>query len=200
MTCVAAMPIYVYFALILLSRAFFRHRECIRASGREGGARAGGGRAVGALLCLLPLAIMQLSPFFEYWVRLWPIRRDDAARDFFALVGPGGFASGAMLFAAGVALAARASRQLARAWSEAPGELFTGGIYSVVRHPLYAGYLVQGAGCMLILGARLVWALYAVAAVLVLVKVLLEDRELERCFPQFPEYAKRTKRLLPGVF
>ncbi|MHC4914438.1 MAG: methyltransferase family protein [Planctomycetota bacterium] len=196
----AALPIYAYFALILISRLFFRHRECVRASGREGGARSGGGRAPGLLFCLLPLAMMQLAPFFEYWVRLWPMRGTDAAKDFFALLTPGGFASGIMLFAAGVALAARASRQLARGWAQAPGQLFTGGIYSVVRHPLYAGYLVQGAGCMLILGARLVWVLYAVAAALVLVKVYLEDRELGRCFPEFPEYARRTKRLVPGVF
>jgi protein-S-isoprenylcysteine O-methyltransferase Ste14 len=200
MSTSAALPIYAYFGLILISRFFFRHRECVRAADGVPVDGAGGRRAEGALLCLLPLGLMQIAPLIEYWLRYWRIRGTPLAAEFFALVRPGNAAAGILLFAAGTLLAARASRQLARAWRVAPGLLFTGGLYAVIRHPLYAAYLVQGAGCMLMLGARWTWIALGVAAILIAVRISIEDRELAGRFPAFAEYARRVKRLIPGVF
>jgi protein-S-isoprenylcysteine O-methyltransferase Ste14 len=198
MRTLAAWPIYIYFGMVLFSRLLFRHRECVRAASRG---PVGWSRLQGVLLCLGPLALMQLAPFAEYWLRyrgvIGPGRGSD---DFFALVGPANMASGAALFAAGVLLAGRASRQLAAAWRETPGQLCTAGIYSLVRHPLYAGYLVQGAGCMLTLGSRWSWIGYGLAAVLILLRIWLEDRELAGRFPESADYFRRVKRLVPGVF
>jgi len=131
------LVLLVYALVLAVSRMAFRHRDCLRTE-PDGAPRPGRWR--GALLCLLPLAMMQLIPFFEYMLRF---------RGFLGpplpgppLLIPATAGSGLLVFAAGTALAAVASRQLGRAWRESPGALFTGGLYSVVRHPMYAGYLV----------------------------------------------------------
>jgi protein-S-isoprenylcysteine O-methyltransferase Ste14 len=196
----AAHPIYIYFGMILVSRFFFRHRELVRAAGPGVKGQPGAERKRGALFCLLPLGLMQIAPFFGYWVRYWPIRNTEAGKDFFALLIPGNSAAGLILFVAGTLLATRASRELARSWRESPGELCVSGLYSIIRHPLYAAYLVQGAGCMMMLGAIWTWIAYGLAIALVVIRVFQEDRELAAQYPAFPEYSHRVKRLIPGVF
>lgn len=194
-------PIYAYLAMMFLSRLAFRQRECVRAGAADAGGAARAGRWGGALFCLAPLGLMQFGPLVEYVLRykglLGPAPGGDG---FFAMMKPGWSLAGLMLFALGTALAAAASRQLARAWGEAPGTLCTGGVYAVIRHPLYAAYLVQGAGCCLMLGARWSWAAWGLAALLILVRVAAEDREMAARFEAFGEYSRRVKRLLPGVF
>jgi len=196
----ASWPIFLYFAVILVSRFFFRHRELVRAAGDGTRGQPGPERRRGAVLCLLPLGLMQMAPLIEYWLRYWPIRETKLAERFLALIHPANAVAGLILFAAGTLLAMRASRQLARAWHVAPGLLFTGGLYSVIRHPLYAAYLVQGAGCALMLDARWSWIAFGLAAVLITARAFGEDRELAARYPAFAEYAKRVKRLIPGVF
>ena len=194
-------PLFAYFALIFVSRLAFRHRECVRAAGGGAAGRSGGERRRGALFCLAPLALMELGPLIEYMLRYWGLITPAPEGDgFFAMMSPGNAAAGLVLFAAGTALAAAASRQLARAWGEAPGTLYTGGTYAIVRHPLYAAYLAQGAGCMLMLGAVWSWALYGLAVLLVLVRTVQEDRELAARFEAFDEYSRRVKRFIPGLF
>lgn len=194
-------PAYVYLALIFLSRMAFRHRECVRATGGGAAGRTGPERLRGALFCLAPLALMQLGPLVEYVLRFKGVigpAPSDAG--FFAMMSPGNAAAGLVLFAAGTALATAASRQLARAWGEAPGTLYTGGTYAIIRHPLYAAYLGQGAGCMLMLGAAWSWALYGLAVLLILVRAAQEDRELAARFEAYQEYRRRVKRFIPGLF
>ncbi len=194
-------PLYAYLALIFISRLAFRHRECVRAVGDGAAGRSGPERRQGAIFCLLPLALMQLGPCVEYGLRsLGFIGPAPEGGGFFAMMRPGNAAAGLVLFAAGTILAAAASRHLSRAWVEEPGALCTEGIYAVVRHPLYAAYLVQGAGGMLMLGALWSWAGYALAGVLILVRTLLEDRAMAGRFDAFAEYRRRVKRLVPGIF
>lgn len=192
--------LFAYFAIILVSRFFFRHRELVRAAGDGARGQPGPERCRGALLCLLPLGIMQIAPFVGYWLHYFPIRDTDRANNFFALLSPGSSAAGVILFAAGTLLAARASRCMARWWHESPGGLCTTGPYAVIRHPLYAAYLLQGAGCMLMLGAAWSWVAWGLAAALITVRVLQEDRELANRYPDFEEYSRRVKRLVPGLF
>jgi protein-S-isoprenylcysteine O-methyltransferase Ste14 len=113
---------------------------------------------------------------------------------------PPTFGPGLMVFALGTALAAVAARQLARGWREAPGELVTTGLYAYLRHPMYAGYIVQGAGCMLMLGAVWSWALYGLAILLVFWRTIREDREMAAVRPaEFAVYRAKVKRFIPGV-
>lgn len=85
---------------------------------------------------------------------------------------------------------------------EASGHpIATDGPYRVVRHPFYAGLLLQYPALALMLGST--WALVAAAAsvVVVVVRTALEDRALRRDLPGYEAYASRTRaRLIPHVW
>jgi protein-S-isoprenylcysteine O-methyltransferase Ste14 len=79
----------------------------------------------------------------------------------------------------------------------AAAELRTTGVYACVRHPIYTGLLLGGAGVVL-LGGRLtrVWVWLALLALL-WSKTWLEERKLAARFPGYRDYATRTPRLIP---
>ncbi|MGB2677636.1 MAG: isoprenylcysteine carboxylmethyltransferase family protein [Candidatus Acidiferrum sp.] len=75
------------------------------------------------------------------------------------------------------------------------------GPYAVVRHPLYAGVILQSLGAPLLLGS--LWSYLPVAATICLfvVRTALEDRTLRNELPGYAEYAMSTRyRLLPGIW
>ena len=74
------------------------------------------------------------------------------------------------------------------------------GPYRFVRHPLYLGELVALLG--VVIGADRWWlALPAWLAglVLQLLRTGYEEESLRTVFPEYREYAARTKRLIPGL-
>jgi protein-S-isoprenylcysteine O-methyltransferase Ste14 len=78
--------------------------------------------------------------------------------------------------------------------------LVTRGPYRFVRHPLYLGELTSLLG--IALGADrwpLAVALWLVCVGLQLVRTKYEERSLRAEFPEYSQYAERTKRLIPGV-
>jgi protein-S-isoprenylcysteine O-methyltransferase Ste14 len=79
--------------------------------------------------------------------------------------------------------------------------LATEGPYRVVRHPFYAGLLLQYPALAFMLGSA--WALVPVATsvAVLLVRTALEDRALQRDLPGYDAYARRTRwRLVPHVW
>ena len=111
-------------------------------------------------------------------------------------------AVGALLFACGIALAVWARLHLGRNWGmpmsqRAEPELVTSGPYRFVRHPIYTGLLTA------MLGTVLVNNLLGLIVVAVLVAYfyycgIVEERNLAATFPTaYPEYARRTKMLIP---
>jgi len=76
-------------------------------------------------------------------------------------------------------------------------QLTTTGIYAWVRHPIYTGLLIAGAGLTLAGGS--VWHIVAGAALLVLlmVKARLEEWMLLDRYPDYEVYAAQVGRLLP---
>lgn len=90
-------------------------------------------------------------------------------------------------------------RSFHHAASPTEGALVTTGPYRYVRHPIY-GSLGLFAG----VGAVANWSkLHAVFGLVVLaalgVRISCEERVLRAAYPEYAEYAARTKRLLPWV-
>jgi len=78
--------------------------------------------------------------------------------------------------------------------------LVTRGPYRLVRHPLYLGELTAVLG--IVLGSRrplLAGVTWLVCVGLQLARTSYEERNIRAEFPQYDEYAARTKRLIPGV-
>ena len=112
---------------------------------------------------------------------------------------------GAALFVAGVALILRAQADLGRSLSPFPrprpdGSLVQTGAYRLVRHPIYAGLLLAGAGWGLAGGAPL--ALLATLALFVVLdlKSRREEAWLLEQHPDYEAYRRHTRRLIPGLY
>jgi len=78
--------------------------------------------------------------------------------------------------------------------------LVTRGPYRWVRHPLYLGELTAVLGVAL--GSREpVWAsiVWVGCVALQIARTGYEERNIRAQFPEYAEYAARTKRLIPGV-
>ena len=114
---------------------------------------------------------------------------------------------GAGLFAAGTALRWWAIVHLGRFFSvdvaiACDHQVVDTGPYHVVRHPSYTGLLLQCAGLGVVLGTVLSLCVIMVPTFLVLFhRIRVEEKALLANFGKgYAAYARRTKRLLPGVF
>jgi protein-S-isoprenylcysteine O-methyltransferase Ste14 len=127
-----------------------------------------------------------------------------------------GWSPGFPAWLAAVGLAAFAAGQLVAAWALVENRFLSSlvriqedrghavcdtGPYRFVRHPFYAGGILNLAGVAPALGS--IWALVpvAVALVLVVARTRLEDWTLRRELPGYAEYALRVRyRLVPGIY
>jgi protein-S-isoprenylcysteine O-methyltransferase Ste14 len=77
--------------------------------------------------------------------------------------------------------------------------LITGGIFGVVRHPLYSGHFIMFFGSMLL---RLDWAavgMYLSFLVGQVVRAKLEERKLSQAFPEYEAYRRSTGMFFPKL-
>ena len=107
-----------------------------------------------------------------------------------------------VLLIAGLAFAIGSVAVLGRCFGILPDVrgLVTHGPYRWVRHPLYLGELTAVLG--IVLGSRQpLWAglTWVACVALQLARTGYEERNISAEFPQYAEYAARTKRLIPGV-
>ncbi len=73
------------------------------------------------------------------------------------------------------------------------------GPYRLIRHPAYAGNILQAVGIPLILNAYLSLSISAVLIILFLYRLKLEEA-LVREVKGYRDYIKRTDRLIPRVW
>jgi protein-S-isoprenylcysteine O-methyltransferase Ste14 len=107
-----------------------------------------------------------------------------------------------VLLIAGLAFAIGSVAVLGRCFGILPDVrgLVTHGPYRYVRHPLYVGELTAVLG--IVLGSRQpLWAgvTWIACLGLQLARTGYEERNISAEFPQYAEYAARTKRLIPGI-
>ncbi len=80
-------------------------------------------------------------------------------------------------------------------------KLMTGGPFHWVRHPRYAAFLTRKVAWPLLLASIIGWALLPIWLVLVLRRVGREEAHLTELFgAEYGAYARRTSRLVPGVY
>lgn len=91
---------------------------------------------------------------------------------------------------------------LGRSFSVSPQArgLVTNGPYAVIRHPLYLTEFISSLGLMLQYTQPWAGLAVAAAALLQLVRMQFEEAVLTQAYPAYSDYARRTARLIPGVW
>lgn len=74
------------------------------------------------------------------------------------------------------------------------------GIYAHLRHPLYASVLTWGFAWALLWQSAAALALAVLQIPFFMAKASSEELRLRAQFKDYPEYARRVKRFLPGLF
>lgn len=117
---------------------------------------------------------------------------------------PGRVGIGLFVFALGLLFAIWARLHLGRNWGtpmtqKDQPDLVTSGPYHLVRHPIYSGILLAGAGTAVALSWPWLVAV-ALAAAYFLYSATVEERYLSEQFPDtYPAYKRSTKMLLPFI-
>jgi len=83
---------------------------------------------------------------------------------------------------------------------KASGRLVTGGPYRYMRNPMYSALLLFAAAEVVAYADMWKIACWLLLALVLLAKVMLEERALRALFPGYAAYAKRVRRFIPGVF
>lgn len=111
------------------------------------------------------------------------------------------FAS-ALLTVIGTTVSVVVLAALGRSFSVSPQArgLVTTGPYALVRHPLYLAELVSSLGLMLQYVQPWAGLVVAAAFLLQLVRMRFEEIVLAAAYPAYADYARRTARLIPGVW
>ena len=80
------------------------------------------------------------------------------------------------------------------------GPLHSAGAYGIVRHPMYGGGVILAYGWALLVHGWLTLAYASVLFAFLDFKSKREERWLVEKFPDYPEYRRRVRKLIPFVF
>jgi protein-S-isoprenylcysteine O-methyltransferase Ste14 len=146
------------------------------------------GYITGVFLPLLFIATPLLS-FADYPLRPWA------------------FASGLALLGSGLWLFHRSHAGLGTNWSEnlelrEDHQLVTSGIYESIRNPMYAALFLYAIAQTLLLSNWIAGPCFLVQFTLMFtLRLRAEERMMSEKFSQaYEEYARKTKRLIPGIW
>lgn len=146
-----------------------------------------------------PSRSLSLSPFD------WGLSFSAVTLPLFAVPPPAGMqiaVQTAVVVAAGLIVQIGAKLSLWRSFGVVPANrgVRTGGLYGVVRHPMYAGYFIAHVGFLLSYPLQQNALVYAAAFGLQLMRIMREETILF-ADPAYVYYAQRVRyRLIPGLF
>jgi protein-S-isoprenylcysteine O-methyltransferase Ste14 len=113
---------------------------------------------------------------------------------------------GLVLLVASTCFAIWARVSLGRMWSATPNmlrtdhQLRTDGPYAITRHPIYTGLFGMLLGTVLLNGLGASLALLVVGAVILVVRIPVEERLMSKTFPEeYARYRERVPRFVPRV-
>jgi protein-S-isoprenylcysteine O-methyltransferase Ste14 len=112
--------------------------------------------------------------------------------------------AGWLLLGAGAAITVAAQRQMGASWrvgiDDRPTELVTGGLFRVVRNPIFSGLLVFLAGFVLLAPAWWSIGIWVLTALGQRVQVAHEEKHLQTLHgATYLDYASRVGRFVPLV-
>jgi protein-S-isoprenylcysteine O-methyltransferase Ste14 len=151
----------------------------------------------------MSLVFFFLAPFAGMFCWMFAVNRRLVAVDPTWLLWGLGVAAGLAGFAVRIAAKRRLGRFFTvRVQLQEGHELIDGGIYGLVRHPLYLGFVLEWVAPPLLLGSP---AGFLVTTHPILVGVLQRIPREERLLieglgEKYKAYMGRTKRLIPGVW
>ena len=83
----------------------------------------------------------------------------------------------------------------------AGGSLITTDLYSIVRHPAYSGIVIAALGYSLWKNDAIRCVLTVALLIFLDFKSSIEEKWLEKSFPEFSDYKKRVnKKFIPGIY
>jgi protein-S-isoprenylcysteine O-methyltransferase Ste14 len=114
-------------------------------------------------------------------------------------------AAGSVLGAAGVALVSAGLHSLGSNLTPLPrpkegATMVTNGAFAIVRHPIYAGIILAAFAWALAWRSPITLALAVVLLGFFDLKSRREERWLVEAFPQYADYRRRVKKLVPFVY
>ena len=112
---------------------------------------------------------------------------------------------GGALLLAGIALVALGVRDLGQSLTPLPapaagGTLVEHGVYGRIRHPIYAGLMASALGFAVLRASVAALLLTGALVVLLDLKARREEAWLVERYPGYDDYARRTRRFVPGIY
>jgi len=136
---------------------------------------------------------------------VWVVSSQPAGADY--SLEPAAFWSGSVVLVVSLWLFARSHADLGTNWSitlevRETHELITSGVYCRLRHPMYTALLLYSVGFALVLPNWIAGPAYLVSMVLLVAFRLGPEEQLMRAEfgAAYEEYARRSWRLVPGVW
>jgi protein-S-isoprenylcysteine O-methyltransferase Ste14 len=80
------------------------------------------------------------------------------------------------------------------------GGLVTTGPYRIIRHPIYTAACLFGWGAIVVHPSLVSVALGILLLLGALVRMICEEQAVKQRYPEYVEYAKVTKRMVPYLF
>jgi len=79
-------------------------------------------------------------------------------------------------------------------------KLVMSGPYVFIRHPMYAAVLIAMLGIAINIDSPLGYSVWVILLLDLLIKMKFEEKLLLGKFPEYEQYLKRTKRVLPWIW